>query len=139
MGRADAEAMGEAMRVVATLGLIAVLSGCAADYYKPGASDRDLANDRAACNAQAVQDAPPKMTSAPFGSGSGYNNAANANCFGGFGAVTCNPLNPGGGGYVPPPSFPTDINGGKRNALFESCMVDRGWLRQKPGGTEPGH
>ncbi len=125
------------MRVVATLGLIVVLSGCAADYYKPGASDRDLDNDKTACNVQAVRDAPPNMTSGPFGIGT--NNVANANCFGGFGAVTCNPLNPGGGGYVPPPSIPTDINAGKRNALFESCMAGRGWSHQKPGATEPGH
>jgi hypothetical protein len=124
------------MRFLTVTALVVVLAGCAADYYKPGASERDLANDRTACNAQSLRDAPPAMTSGPFGTG--YNNVANANCFGGFGAVTCNPINPIGSGNVPPPSLPTDINGGKRTALFESCMAGRGWSREKPDPAESG-
>jgi hypothetical protein len=128
------------MRLIVTLALIAALSGCAADYYKPGASDRDLADDRSACNAQALQGAPLAMTSGPFGVGP--NNPANASCYGGgFGAVTCNPLSPVSGGYVPipQPSLPTDVNAGKRNALFEACMTSRGWSHQKPAAAEPNH
>jgi hypothetical protein len=126
------------MRLIAAVGLVAVLSGCVADYYKPGASARDLDSDKTACNAQAYQGAPPAMTSSPFGVG--LNNPANASCYGGgFGAVTCNPIGPAGSSYIPPPPLPTDANGGKRNALFESCMGARGWSREKPAQAAPGH
>ena len=123
------------MRFLAVLGLAAVLSGCSPDFYKPGASDRDLDADKTACNLQARESAPPAMTVGTFGApfGSGYNNLANATCFGpGFGAVTCNPIGPAGSSSLPPPPLPIDANGGKRNAFFESCMADRGWSHQKP-------
>lgn len=118
------------------LGLLAVLAGCAPDYYKAGATAQDLASDKSACNAQAYQSAPPVMTSGPFGIGP--NNPANANCYGGgFGAATCNPPGPA---YAPPqPSIPIDANGGKRLALFQSCMAERGWSREKPAADGAGH
>jgi hypothetical protein len=126
------------MRFLAATALVVALAGCSSDYYKPGATEQDLQTDRAACNAQSLAGAPPVMTSGPFGVG--YNNVANANCFGpGFGAVTCNPIGPAGSSYVPPPSLSTDVNGGARHALFESCMSARGWSHQKPAQAEPSH
>lgn len=128
------------MKPIAILGLLALLAGCAPGYYKPGATAQDLASDKSACNAQALQDAPLAMTSGPFGVGP--NNPANASCYGGgFGAVTCNPLSPVSGGYVPipQPSLPTDANAGKRNALFDACMTSRGWSHEKPAAAEAGH
>ncbi|HLI20338.1 MAG TPA: hypothetical protein VKV32_04425 [Stellaceae bacterium] len=123
------------MRVIALVGLIAVLAGCSPNYYKPGATAQDLDKDKAACNAQALREAPPAMSAAPFAPS--YNNLANANCYGpGFGAVMCNTLNPAGSA-VPPATPPIDSNGGKRAALFEACMSERGWSRDKPASDQP--
>lgn len=112
------------MRVFAIC-LIVALSGCTTDYYKQGTTQQDLDADKAACRAASYQSAPPVMSTPPFGGG--YNKPVNINCLGGLSSVGCT-----GGGYIPPPAIPVDTNGGTRVALFDTCMIDKGWSKTKP-------
>lgn len=108
----------------------ALLVGCTTYYYKEGATPRDFEVDKAACIAQSYQAAPVAMTGVQVGGG--YTQPTYTNCYGGYGSVNCTTT---GGGYVPPAVIPVDVNNRARNAMFESCLIAKGWSTQKPVAT----
>ncbi len=102
------------------------LSGCATTWVKPGAGQQDFSVDNAACDRKSHEQAPPAISQAPYITGSLPYHVV---CGGQPGEPAhCEPVPLT---YLPPGSMPPDHNAGKRERIYEQCMVDRGWSKQR--------
>ncbi len=107
-----------------------LLSGCTT-WYKPGATQQDFDQDKAACVAASYVEFPVATTT--IRTGAGYTTPVQTNCqsfsYGNNSQMNCTST---GGEYRPPPTLFMDQNIGARNAAFRSCMYGRGYTTQRP-------
>ena len=104
--------------VIATLGALLLLCGCAEQWRKPGASALDFEAMKASCGDRAYSRFPPRPRQVLVSHG--YTTPRHEACTAGG----CFQI---GGDYVPPVVEIVDDNGGAREQAVRACFFEQGW------------
>ncbi|GAA0746747.1 hypothetical protein GCM10009107_14620 [Ideonella azotifigens] len=107
------------MRKLVFAGLI-LLTGCATQWVKPGASPETLAVDTGTCKAQAENTLPPKLVTV----NGGWATPPRRECTGGAEKVSCTSI-PG----VPAAPRLVDENEQARQKATDVCLRNMGWTK----------
>lgn len=99
-----------------------LLTGCATNWDKPGASSAEFARDNYECQREAAQTYPVTMMQNTYGTG--YQAPARTNCQTYAGQTNC-ATTPGA--YTPPAQSSQDVNAIARAMAVPSCLRGRGY------------
>jgi hypothetical protein len=107
----------------AVLIILAVLSGCAEHWAKPGGTEAELQRTKAECETQSYARFPPVLQQVMMSPG--YFAPPETRCHTRDGQTRCHTV----GGFWVPPSFQTvDLNQDGRNSARNACMYAHGWM-----------
>lgn len=127
MGKMGFRRSCNALGLVAVIASLLALGGCAT-WVKPGATEAQRDAQTARCQAGSFQRAPAAPVTVMTNPGGWV--PPEKECWKEHGERRCRIRD----GYYQGPSYSTeDVNEGARDALFDECMYNAGWVKKYPG------
>ena len=120
------------VRIVVSIIVAAMLSGCGPTWYKPGATDIDLRIDKVRCEQEALAKIGKNEVTIVISPG--YNTQPTMSCSGGASAIPGQVMmscSGDQGKYVPPATVTIDTVEGMRDSYVSACLQNNGWYQKR--------